>query len=446
MSDHGYLLELRNVSQVYGSGDQRFTAIKDFHLNMSEGEFVALLGPTGCGKSTLLRLISGLQAPTSGQIIYRGRPLAGVNPNATIVFQTFALFPWLTVQENVEVALKARGVPAKLRATRGLDLLDRVGLDGFENAYPRELSGGMLQKVGFARAMAVEPELLCLDEPFSALDVLSAEALRGDLLELWTSGKIPTRAILMVTHNIEEAVFMADRIVVMEKDPGRVMMDLKVNLSHPRLRKNPQFLELVDKVYAILAGHTQPEHVELGTAPGEPGRTRALPHINIDDLSGLLEHLDNMPNNRADIYALAQELQVNSDELLRLIEAAELLGFATVAYGDITLNPLGETFSEASIRARKEIFATRIRRLPLFKWLLAMLRATDKKQLEWDVIQKALELEFHEEEAERQLDTAIDWGRYSELLAYDDTSQVLFLEPGGAMGFGKAPAVPSNPQ
>jgi len=214
-------------------------------------------------------------------------------------------------------------------------------------------------------------------------------------------------------------------------------MDLKVDLPHPRQRKDPKFLNLVDRVYMVLAGHTQPEHVEMGTAPGEPGRTRALPHINIDDLTGLMEHLDGMPDNRADIYALARELQVNSDELLRLIEAAELLGFANIAYGDITLNPLGETFAEASIRARKEIFATRIRRLPLFKWLLSMLRATDKNQLEWDVIQKALELEFHEEEAERQLDTAIDWGRYAELLAYDDSSQILFLEPGGGTGFVK---------
>jgi len=432
MAGNGSLLELRNINQVYGSGDHSFTAIREVNLSLLEGEFAALIGPTGCGKSTLLRIITGLQPPTAGQVLYRGKPLTGVNPHATIVFQSFALFPWLTVQDNVEVALKARGVPPKLRTSRALDLLDRVGLDGFETAYPRELSGGMLQKVGFARAMAVEPELLCLDEPFSALDVLSAESLRGELLELWTGGNIPTRAILMATHNIEEAVFMADRIVVMDKDPGRVIMNLKVDLAQPRRRKDPKFLNLVDRVYMVLAGQTQPEHVELGTAPGEPGRTRALPHINIDDLSGLLEHLDGMPNNRADIYALAQELQINSDELLRLIEAAELLGFATVAYGDITLNTLGETFAEASIRSRKEIFATRIRRLPLFKWLLGLLGASDKKQMEWDGVQEALELEFHEEEAERQLDTAIDWGRYAELLAYDDSSQILFLEPGAA--------------
>jgi NitT/TauT family transport system ATP-binding protein len=431
MGANDYLLDLQNISQVYGSGDQTFTAIKDVNLNLREGEFAALIGPTGCGKSTLLRIITGLQTPTAGRVLYRGQPLAGVNPHATIVFQTFALFPWLTVQENVEVALKARDVPPKLRTTRALDLLDRVGLDGFETAYPRELSGGMLQKVAFARAMAVEPELLCLDEPFSSLDVLSAESLKGELLEPWTSGHIPTRAILMATHNIEEAVFLADRIVVMDKDPGRVIMNLKVEMPQPRNRKDHQFLEVVDRVYMVLAGQTLPEHLELGTAPGEPGRTRALPHITIDDLAGLLEYLDNLPNNRTDIYALAGELQLNSDELLRLIEAGELLGFVTVAHGDLTLNPLGETFAEASIRARKEIFATRIRRLPIFKWLLALLRSADRKQLEWDVVQTALGLEFHEEEAERQLDTAINWGRYAEILAYDDSSEVLFLEPGG---------------
>ncbi len=429
MRDNGKLLELKNISQVYGTGDQRFTAIQNVNLTVSEGEFVALMGPTGCGKSTLLRILTGLQRPTAGQVLYRGRPLTGVNPNATILFQTFSLFPWLTVQENVEVALKARGVPPKIRTSRALDLLDRVGLDGFETAYPRELSGGMLQKVGFARAMAVEPELLCLDEPFSALDVLSAESLKGELLELWTGGNIPTRAILLATHNIEEAVFLADRIVVMDKDPGRVMTDFRVDLPHPRQRKDARFLEVVDRLYMILAGHTQPEHLELGTAPGEPGRTRALPHITIDDLAGLLEHLDGMPGNRADIYALAQELQMSSDELLTLIDAAELLGFATVAHGDITLTSLGETFAEASIHARKEIFATRIRRLPIFKWLMKMLQAAERKQLEWDVVQKALELEFHEEEAERQLETAINWGRYAEILAYDDSSEVMYLEP-----------------
>jgi NitT/TauT family transport system ATP-binding protein len=429
MPGNGPILDLRHISQIYSSGERHFTAVQDVNLTLSEGEFVALLGPSGCGKSTLLRIITGLQPPTQGQVLYRGALQHGVNPHATIVFQTFALFPWLTVQQNVEIALKARGVPPKIRTLRAIDLLDRVGLDGFETAYPRELSGGMRQKVGFARAMAVEPELLCLDEPFSALDVLSAEALRGELLELWINGKIPTKAVLMVTHDIEEAVFMADRIVVMEKEPGRVAAMLTVGLPHPRQRKAAPFLSVVDRVYATLAGQTQPEHVELGTAPGEPGKTRSLPHISINDLAGLLEYLDETLHNRADIYQLAKELKVDGDHLLRLTEAAELLGFATISQGDITLTPLGETFAEASILARKAIFATRLRRMPIFKWLLAMLRASHKQQVEWDLVQTALELEFPSEEAARQLETAVDWGRYAELVAYDDSSEIFYLEP-----------------
>jgi len=426
------LVELRHVSQMYGTGAHRFIALQDVNLRLHEGEFVALLGPSGCGKSTLLRIITGLQQPTEGQELYRGQSVQGVNPHTTIVFQTFALFPWLTVQQNVEVALKAHGVAPEQRAHRAIDLLDKVGLDGFETAFPRELSGGMRQKVGFARALAVEPELLCLDEPFSALDVLSAESLRGELLELWTSGALPTKAILMVTHNIEEATLLADRIVVMDKGPGRVVTEVKVDLPHPRQRKAPPFLEVMDQVYALLAGQTQPEHVEMGTAPGEAGHTRALPHIAINDLAGLLEHLDEAPNNHADIYKLATELKVHLDALLRLTETAELLGFATVAQGDITLTPLGETFAEASILARKEIFATRIRRLPMFKWLLAMLRVADKHQLEKDVISTALELDFPPDEATHQVEVAINWGRYAELLAYDDTSETLYLEAGNA--------------
>jgi NitT/TauT family transport system ATP-binding protein len=344
------------------------------------------------------------------------------------VFQTFALFPWLNVLENVDLALQVRGVPPKLRTPRALDLLDRVGLDGFETAYPRELSGGMRQKVGFARAMAVEPELLCLDEPFSALDPLSAEALRGELMELWIGGNIPTRAILMVSHNIEEAVFMVDRVVVMDKEPGRVVSELNISLPHPRQRKSREFQAVVDQVYGLLAGQTQPEHIELGSAPGEPGRTRGLPHIAISDLTGLLEHLAELAKNRSDIYRLEDELGIDSDPLLLLTESAELLGFATIEAGDITLTPLGETFAEASILARKEIFATRIKRVPIFRWLLTMLKAAEKQRLGWEMIQTALELEFPPEEAERQLETVVNWGRYAEVLAYDDDEEKLYLE------------------
>ncbi len=422
------LLELRNISQMYGTGERRFTAVQSVTLTLREGEFVTLLGPSGCGKSTLLRIITGLNRPANGVVLYRDNVLTGVNPHATIVFQTFALFPWLTVQQNVELALKMHGVPPLERAKRAVELLDKVGLDGFENAYPRELSGGMRQKVGFARAMAVEPELLCLDEPFSALDVLSAESLRGELLELWTAGAIPTKAILMVTHNIEEAVELADRIIVMDKEPGRVVADLTVLLPHPRQRKSPDFLAMVDQVYATLAGQTQPETEELGTAPGEPGRTRTLPDVAVGNLAGLLEALADKPDDRADIYRFAEELKVDSDHILRLTEAAELLGFAKVEQGDIQLTPLGQTFADASILARKEIFATRIRRLPIFRWILSLLQKSDKHELKGDVIQTALELEFPAEEAQKQVEIAVNWGRYAELLAYDDGSEIIYLE------------------
>lgn len=424
------LLELQGARKVFPKAAGELVVLEDVSLSLRSGEIVGLLGRSGSGKSTLLRAIAGLMPLSAGRILYRGVPVSGPTPGVAMVFQNFALFPWLTVLGNVELGLQALGVPAQEASRRALAAIDLIGLDGFETAYPRELSGGMRQKVGFARAMAVEPELLCLDEPFSALDPLSAEALRGELIELWTSGSIPTKAVLMVTHSIEEAVFMADRVIVMDKGPGRVVADMAIDMPYPRQRKLNKFMQTVDRVYATLAGRTDPEHVELGVPPGEPGRTRVLPHIDISDLTGLLEHLDELQDNRADIFRLADSLKIGSDTLLSLTEAAELLGFALVAEGDITLTPLGETFAEASIRGRKEIFATRVRRLPIFRWLTAMLRATEKQQLEWEVVKMALSLEFPPDEAERQLDIIIDWGRYAEILAYDDDGELLYLEPG----------------
>lgn len=422
------LMQLENIYQIYGSGARRFTAVEDVNMSLFPGEFVALLGPSGCGKSTLLRIITGLQPPSKGKVIYRGEVLRGVNFNSSMIFQTFALFPWLNVIENVSLALQVKGIEEPERTQKAEDLLDRVGLDGFESAYPRELSGGMRQKVGFARAMAVEPELLCLDEPFSALDVLSAEALRNELLELWTGGKIPTKAILMVSHNIEEAVFLADRIIIMDKQPGRIIAEHRINLPHPRQRKSPVFQNQVDLVYAILAGQTLPENEELGTEPGEGGRTRQLPKVEIGDLTGLLEYLTESGEEKYDIYLLEDELGVNSDQLLLLTEAAELLGFASIAKGDIEITPLGQTYAEASILGRKEIFASRVRRIPMMRWLLTMLKASDKQQLKWNVIQTALSLEFPPDEAEVQIETLINWGRYGELLVYEDDSETLTLE------------------
>ncbi len=428
MKKNTSLVDVKKVSQVYGKDQKKFTALSDIELKINPGEFVALVGPSGCGKSTLLRLITGLQKASKGSVLYNGEKLEGVNPNATIVFQTFALFPWFNVIENVELALANRDIPAKMKTARAIEAIDRVGMDGYEMAYPRELSGGMRQKVGFARAIVAEPELLCLDEPFSALDVLSAETLRGELLELWTEGKLPTQAILMVTHNIEEAVLMADRIVVMDKNPGKIINEMVVSIPHPRNRKSAEFQHMVDQVYSVLAGQTQPEYLEYGTAPGEPGITRKLPNIPLANISSILENLIDMPGKNSDIYKLADELGLESDELLEVTEAAELLGFVTITTGDISVTPLGETYAEASITARKEIFASRVKRIPMFKWLLNMLKRAANHEIERNILLSALELEFLPQEAEDQIDILMNWGRYAEIFVYDDQTESIFLE------------------
>jgi len=420
------LLDLKMVAKAYRLEAKEFLAVRDVNLCIKPGEFVCLLGPSGCGKSTLLRIIAGLNSATSGTVSYHGLPLKGVNPYTTIVFQTFALYPWLTVQENVEIALKARGVPTAERSQRALKLIDIVGLDGFESAYPRELSGGMRQKVGFARAMAVEPELLCLDEPFSALDVLSAEALRGELMELWLNKKIPTKAILMVTHNIEEAVFMADRIVIMGKDPGHIVTEIAVTLRHPRHHKDTAFQNLVDKVYAAVAGQSKPKEEALGTQPGQPGVTRPLPHSQLNALAGLLEKLVD-EGGRVDLYRMGRDLVLELDDLLLIVEVGDLLGFTIVQEGDLLLTPLGRAYADASILARKAIIAGRVLRLPVIAWIYETLQRDDNGRVARDYFHEKLEADFGDL-TERQLDTAISWGRHAELFAYDDNAGELYLE------------------
>lgn len=431
MENNNILLNVEHVSRVFGKGARSFTAVKDINLNINRGEFVALLGPSGCGKSTLLRMITGLISPSDGAVLYRGQAVSGINPYATMVFQSFALYPWLTVLDNVALALEARGIEKKERYSRAEKLLDLVGMDGFESAYPRELSGGMRQKVGFARALAVEPELLCLDEPFSALDVLSAETLRGELMELWASGQLPTQAVLMVSHNIEEAILMADRVVVMGKEPGHIVTEFTVDLPKPRSRNQAGFEALIDRIYGAIAGKTEHETAEVGTAPGAPGQTRILPSSSVDAMAGMIDHLSEMNGRGYDIYKLENDLGVEMAQLVASIEMAEILGFATVNQGDITLTPLGQAFSEASILTRKELFANRARRIPMIKWMMDMLRAVPDQILPWKVFYTALLPEFPDEIATRQLDVAIDWGRYAELLDYDDRDETLSLDPSG---------------
>jgi NitT/TauT family transport system ATP-binding protein len=424
------LVTLDRIEKAYGDKNRIFVAIHEVSLKIAAGEFVCLLGPSGCGKSTLLRIITGLNAASSGTVLYRGKPLTGINPHATIVFQTFALYPWLSVLDNVEVALKAHGVAAAIRRERALKLIDMVGLDGFESAYPRELSGGMRQKVGFARAMGVEPELLCLDEPFSALDVLSAEALRGELMELWTAHSIPIKAILMVTHNIEEAVLMADRIIVMAKDPGRVVAEMSVGLRHPRLRKDTAFQAFTDKVYAAVAGKTEPEL--FGIVPGQPGKKPKLPAARLNALAGLVEKVAGEralsdERGRCDLYKLSSDLVMELDDLLPIVEAGEILGFLVVQEGDLELTPLGHAYAEASILARKELVAGRVLRLPIISWIFETLQQDDNQRVAKEYFVDKLQNDFADR-SEKQLMIAVQWGRFAELFGYDDDRDELFLE------------------
>ncbi len=420
------LLQVDRVTKYYGPPEARILVLEDVSFTVHEGEFVSILGHTGSGKSTLLRIVTGLLRPDAGQVLYRGQALRGVNPHAAIVFQTFALYPWLTALENVELALKARGVPLSQRRQRALELLDMVGLDGFEDAYPRELSGGMRQKVGFARALALEPELLCMDEPFSALDVLSASNLRTELRNLWLQKKLPIKAVIMVTHNLEEAVFLADRAIVLSRNPGKVIADIPIPLAHPRQIHSAQFNEIVDLLYQVITEGAAPEMVRRPQVRPEE-RFQPLPHAPIDAITGLLE-LVHGRGGKEDLRQLAEDLLMEVDDLLPITDAAVMLGFAEVEGGDFKLTDLGRAFAEADVLRRKEIFRDRIMLLPQIRRILSLLDAQEDKTVSEEVFLEMLEKDFSASEARAQLETAIDWARYAELFTYDKDSGELYIE------------------
>src|SRR6202030_2665605 len=347
-------------------------------LDVEPDQIITLLGPSGCGKSTLLRILTGLSQPSSGEVLWHGLPISTQNAGVAIVFQSFALFPWLTVLDNVEAPLEARGVGAIERHKRALRILDTVGLDGFESAYPKELSGGMKQRVGFARAMVVEPEVLFMDEPFSALDVLTAENLRNELLELWLSKKMPTSAIFIVTHNIEEAVMLADRVMVLGRNPARVRSDFNIRLRHPRDRKSARFVELVDYIYKVMTepqvdhplpdaettaeiilpkGGLTKDALKKQDAPLRSSKYQMLPHARVGGVAGLMELLDDR-GGREDLFGLSEELVMDVEDLLPILEACALLGFARLTEGDVQLSHEGIMFADADIQARKILFRT----------------------------------------------------------------------------------------
>jgi NitT/TauT family transport system ATP-binding protein len=373
-------------------------------------------------------MLSGLLAPSKGEVLWHGKPLQGQRPNVAIVFQSFALFPWLTVLENVEAPLLAQGMAHPKRHGRAVKALDSVGLKGFEGAYPKELSGGMKQRVGFARALAVEPEILFMDEPFSALDVLTAENLRRELMELWSEKKIPTRSNFLVTHNIEEAVLLADRIVVLGANPATIRADFSIPLSQPRDRKSASFLLYVDYIYKVM---TQPR-LELapptlaGTAP-KP-RWQMLPHTRPGSIAGLLELLLDHGGDE-DLYHVAEELLLELDDLLPIVEGATLLGFATAREGDVKITPEGKAFAEADISTRKLLFRdAALRSVVLLQQMKSALESKSDHVMPLEFFHDILDEHFTETDVVNQLETALNWGRYAEIFSYDPEDDKLRLQ------------------
>ena len=435
------ILEARSVDKYYG--DDRTPVLDSVSLALHSGEFVALLGPSGSGKSTLLRLLSGLMAPSAGHVLSHGEELEGINPNVAIVFQSFALFPWLTVLQNVELGLLAAGVPADQRRERAVAAIDMIGLDGYEEAFPKELSGGMKQRVGFARALVVQPEVLFMDEPFSALDVLTGETLRAELAELWSSRSMPTKAVLLVTHNIEEAVMLADRILVLGANPGHIRIELPGLPAHERAQHGPARQHLVDAIYRVMTNPTEDASTLVGhpsapTRPERPRRYQVLPDVGIDDLTGFVQYLSSM-GGHANVHDLARDLQLRSDDVRAIVEASDLLGFADLQDRAVIITQPGLEFADADLDVEKAMFRRyALAHVSLLRHIVRELDAAPSGTLDSDRLMEELEEAFSGGEARRQFETVVDWGRYAELFSYDDASGELRLDPETGVGAAEA--------
>lgn len=441
------IIEAAGIEKWYVQPDgTRIPVIGPTDLSIEREKIIALLGPSGSGKSTLLRILTGLSQPSAGRLSWHGKPLDGRIPNVAIVFQSFALFPWLTVLENVEAPLEAKGVTAVERHKRALRTLDTVGLDGFETAYPKELSGGMKQRVGFARALVVEPEVLFMDEPFSALDVLTAENLRNELMELWLNKKMPTSAIFIVTHNIEEAVMLADRVIVLGRNPARVRSDFDIRLRHPRDRKSARFVELVDYIYKVMtepeAEHTLPDAeptaeiivppggIQKQQAPIRTAKYQMLPHARVGGIAGFMELLHDR-GGREDLFRLAEELVMDVQDLLPILEACVLLGFALLKEGDVQITPSGVRFADADIQQRKVLFReAALEHVTILKQIDSILKRKSDHSITDEFFHDILDEHFAEDEVQRQFETAQNWGRYAEIFDYDrESGRLMLSEP-----------------
>jgi NitT/TauT family transport system ATP-binding protein len=428
------LLDVQSVSQAFSKPDgEAQVVLEGVNLALKEGEIVGLLGRSGSGKSTLLRIIAGLNPPSAGVVHYLGQSVVGPAAGIAMVFQGFALFPWLTVLENVQLGLDAAGVPAPEGRRRALQAIDLIGLDGFESAYPRELSGGMRQRVGFARALVVHPNILLMDEPFSALDVLTAETLRNDFLDLWCEGQLPIKAVLLVTHNIDEAVQMCDRLLIFSTHPGRVVSEIPIDLPKPRHALDPRYIALVDKVYAEMTarrGTADQKHGgRVERFPGT-GIGTILTHVSSNLLSGLMEAVNDEPfRGKADLPDIAETLHMEAGDLLPVAEALQMLRFAEIERGDIRLTEAGMTFAKGETDERKRLFSRHLLTfVPLAAHIRRVLDERKGRSAPKSRFFDELEDYMAEEAAEQTLRTIISWGRYAEAFAYDDNQQAFSLD------------------
>jgi NitT/TauT family transport system ATP-binding protein len=423
------LVKVEHVNHRYRGGPNEVPVLENVELTLKKNEIVSLLGRSGSGKSTLLRIIAGLMPPTEGTVTIEGEKVDGPAPQVAMVFQSFALFPWLTVLQNVEIGLEAQGVAPEERTKRAVGAIDLIGLDGYESAYPKELSGGMRQRVGLARALVVHPHVLLMDEPFSALDVLTAETLRTDLLDLWCEGRMPISSILMVTHNIEEAVLMSDRILVFSSNPGRIMAEIKVDLPQPRKRLDPKFRQLVDDIYARMTVRPAGTQARDGHFPGT-GIAMVLPRISPNVLSGLIETVANEPyGGRADLPALGASLQMEIDELFPAAESLQLLRFAEVAEGDIRLTDAARQFARSDFDERKRLFAQHLLAyVPLAGHVRRVLDERATHRAPASRFRDELEDSMSEEQAEQTLRSVISWARFGEAFAYDEQTGTFNLD------------------
>lgn len=432
MSTAPILINVNNIIKSFKNPDKQELLVLDkVNFALHEGEIIALLGQSGSGKSTLMRIIAGLTAPTSGEVTYRSklvkRPVQGIS----MVFQSFALMPWLTVLENVELGLEAQGVSSKERRERSLKAIDMIGMDGFENAYPKELSGGMRQRVGFARALVVEPDLLLMDEPFSALDVLTAENLRNDLMEIWQDQESSMKGILFVTHNIEEAILIADRVLVFASNPGSISGELTIDIPHPRNSQDERVQALIDNVYMMMTSAQGRDPKTQKRRQAKPlGLDYRLPDASVAELVGLLEQVQDLQTRGpVDLPELADELHLDAGDLFPILEALSVLGFAKVSDGDISLTAKGLELINADITDKKVIFAEQLlEKIPLAKHIRTTLVERNNERVSESEFIETLEAYFSTAEAERVLSTLIGWGRYAELFTYDYDSGILSLE------------------